>query len=420
MRRAHAAAAAVLLAAQLSSAQETPGSARVTLDDAIRLALERNHGLQATRTTIQQSQAQEVTAGLRPNPVLSADWQSLPLFAPDEGLGTYLHDSTQIDLGLAYTFEIGKRGRRIDAAKDATAVTRSQVADSERTIAFQVASGFIQVQLAESTLELAQQNLGSFQSAVDIGEERFKRGGLSENDFLKIKLQLLQFQTDLEQAQLAKVQGLANLRQLLGHDSVLPDYDVSGAFDYQPVHVQLEELEKLAVQSRPDLRAAQLGVAAASSQVALAEVNGRPDVTLSGTYSRSSGQNTATVGVSVPLPIFDRNQGEVARTRAAAIQAEQQRAESSGQVQTDVKGAFEGLQETDRVVRYYRSGYLDVARRSHDISEYAYQKGGTSLFDFLDAERSYRATELGYRQALAAYLVAVEQLRQAVGTRSLP
>jgi outer membrane protein, heavy metal efflux system len=407
--------------AQLARAQEaTTGPTRLTLDEAIALALKRNHGLQATRTSIAQSQAQEVTAALRPNPVLSVDWQDLPLFSPDEGLGSYLNNSSEIDIGISYTLEIGKRGHRIAAAKDATAVTRFQVADSERALALQAATLFIQVELAESTLELAQENLKSFRTAVDIADSRFKSGGLSENDHLKIKLQLLQFETDLEQAELAKRQNLDNLRQVLGFDSVAPDYDIAGAFDYAPVTVQPDELRKQALENRPDLRAARASVTAAGSQVGLAEVNGRPDVTLSGTYARDSGFNTATVGISVPLPIFDRNQGEIARTRAAAVQAEQQRAETTAQVQTDVKGAYEGLLETDRVVRSYRSGYLDVARRSHDISAYAYQRGGTSLFDFLDAERSYRATELGYRQALAAYLLALEQLRQAVGSRSLP
>ena len=148
--------------------------------------------------------------------------------------------------------------------------------------------------------------------------------------------------------------------------------------------------------------------------------DGRPDLTVSGAYSRSGGFNTATVGVSIPLPVFDRNQGEVARTRAAVVPAEEQRAAVTGQVMTDVKDSYEGLGQTDRIVSYCRSGYLDIAQRSRDISQYAYKRGGTSLFDFLDAERSYRATELGYRQALAAYLLALEQLREAVATRALP
>jgi cobalt-zinc-cadmium efflux system outer membrane protein len=298
-------------------------------------------------------------------------------------------------------------------------VTRSQVGDSERGLAFQVASQFINVQLAESTLELSQQNLKSFQNAVEISEYQYKAGGLSENDYLKVKLQLLQFETDVQQAQLARAQALADLRQLLGYESVPPDYDVTGPFDDQPLKVDLEDLQKLASQNRPDLRAAEQGLAAADSQHELAKVNARPDVTLSANYQNSAGIAAAILGVSVPLPIFDRNQGEVARTQSVRAQAQQQHAEVQGQVKTDVKDAYEALQTSDRVVRYYQSGYLEVAQKSRDISEYAYRRGAASLLDFLDAERSYRATQIAYRQAIATRLLALEQVRQSVGTRSL-
>lgn len=392
----------------------------ITLDQAIALALQHNHNLLAARTTIQQSQAQEVTAGLRPNPVLSADVGGLSLFKPDQG--SYF-GAAGADVGLSYLFELGgKRRNRMKAAKDGTAMTRSQVSDNERSLSFQVASQFINVQLAESTLDLAQANLKSFERAVEIGEARFKAGGLSENDYLKIKLQLLQFQVDAQQAQLARVQALSDLRQLVGYESVPPDYDVSGAFEYQGVSVQLEELQGIASEHRADLRAAKQGVTAVQAQHALAKSNGTQDLTVSGTYSRSSfsgGTNSAAIGVSIPLAIFDRNQGEIERTRIAITQAEQQLAEVSGQVMTDVRDAYENLQRSNRIVQYYRSGYLDVSQRSRDISEYAYQRGATSLFDFLDAERGYRATQIGYRQALADYLLAVEQVRQSVGTRAL-
>lgn len=408
----------LVFAGWLAHAAPTPAAAKITLDEALKLALQHNHNLRATRTTVPQSQAQEVTAGLRPNPVFSADWQNLPLFAPDEGLGSYLDNSSQVDLGLSYTFELGKRGRRLQAAHDATTVAWSQVSDAERTLTAQVATLFIGVQLAESTLDLTRENLKSFQQAVDIGEARYQAGGISENDYLKIKLQLLQFQTDVQQAALARAQALANLRQELGYESVGPDYDVAGAFDYEPAAVDLEGLQKLAVEHRPDLRAARQGVVAARSQLDLAKVNGRPDLTVSGTYSRH-GVNTTTIGVSIPIPIFDHNQGEIARTSVAIEQAEELERAAEEQVSSDVIQAYEGLRTNARLVEYYRSGYLDLAQKNRDISEFAYGHGGTSLFDFLDAERSSRATQLAYRQVLAAYLLSLEQLRQAVGTRSL-
>ena len=385
------------------------------------MALAHNHNLLAARTTIQQSEAQEATANLRPNPVLVGDAQFLPIFQPDQFSSDYIDNSAQFDLGLSYLFERGKkRQHRLQAAKDQTAVTRSLVADNERSLTFQVAAGFTNTQLAESVLDLAQQNLKSFQNTVDISRERYRAGDISEGDYLKIKLQLLQFQTDVSQARLARVQALADLRRLLGYESVAPDYDVADSFDYRPVSANLEDLQAKALAARPDLRAAQQGVAAANSQYELARANGKRDITAQMSYTHITALNTASFFGSVELPIFDRNQGEIARTRYAIAQAQEQQRATSDQVLTDVRDAYEALRTNDEVLQLYRSGYLDEARQNRDISEYAYKRGAASLLDFLDATRSYRATELSYRQALASYLLALEQLREAVGTRTLP
>lgn len=412
---------ACVLSANSAYGQVAPGPVRITLDEAIQMALQHNHNLLAARTTIQQSEAEETTANLRPNPALFADWEYLPFFTPSSLNATYLHDSTEGDIGLSYLFERGKkRQHRLRAAKDVTAQTRLLVADNERTVTFNVASQFINVQLAESTLDITQQDLKSFQQTVDLSELRYKAGAISEDDHLKIKLQLLQFETDVAQARLARVQALSDLRQLLGYESVPADYDVAGEFDYQPVKGNLEDLQLKAMQNRPDYRAARQGVTAANSQYELQKAIGKQDPTISANYSHVNGINTATFYWSMPLPIFNRNQGEIARTRFAITQAQEQEKAANGQVLTDVRDAFEAWRSSDQVVQLYRSGYLDVAQKDREISEYAYTRGAASLFNFLDAERSYHATQLAYRQALASCLTAVEQLREAVGTRNVP
>jgi len=413
---------AVLLGIFTPDSVRAQGPARITLDEAIQMALRHNHVLQAARTTIQQSQAAEITANLRPNPTFFVDWEYLPLFSRPQGesLSDYIQASTEGDIGLSYLFERGhKRARRLQAARDATAVTRSQVADNERTVAFQVSSLFVNAQLAQSTLDLARQDLNSFQKTVEISERQYKDGAMSENDHLKIKLQLVQFESDVQQALLNKAQALSDLRQQLGYESVSAEYDVAGEFEYRPLLMNLEELQNKALQNRPDLRAAVQGITAANSQYALAKANGKQDFTLAGNYSHANGISGATWSFSIPLAIFDRNQGNIAQTRIAIRQAEQQQKGTQGQVLTDVRDAYEALQENGRIAQLYKSSYLEVAQKSRDISEYAYRRGALALLDFLDAERTYRATQLAYRQAVAAYLVALEQLRQAVGTREL-
>jgi len=406
-----------------SAAQAPPpsGAARVSLDDAIRLALQHNHALQALRTTIQQSLAEEVTANLRPNPTLGLDAQFLPIFQPSKLDADYLDQSAQFDAGIGYLFERGKkRQHRLQAAKDQTSVVRSLVSDNERQLVFNVSQQFVDVLLAESTLEFAQQDLDSFQKTVDISKERFRAGDMSEGDFLKIKLQLLQFQSDVSAAKLAKLQNLAALRQLLGFETVPDDYDVEGTLDYQPVHADLQDLKNVAAMNRPDLRAAQQAVTAAESQLALQKANGKMDITGTFDFSHTAGASSGSFFYNMPLPIFNRNQGEIARAQSGIIQAREQASETTQQVSTDVVAAFANLQTNDQIIQLYQGGYVDAAKQSRDISEYAYRKGAASLLDYLDSERTYRANQLAYRQALASYLLALEQMRQAVGTRNLP
>jgi outer membrane protein, heavy metal efflux system len=406
---------------QASTLAQSPGTQTVSLDDAIQMAIQHNHNLLAAQTTIQQSQAEEVTANLRPNPVLLGDAQFLPIFQPSQFSSDYIDNSAQFDLGVSYLFERGqKRQHRLQAAKDVTAETRSQVADNERTLTFNVASQFIAVEVAESTLELANQDLDSFQNTVQVTEARYKAGDIGEDDLLKIKLQFLQFQMDVSQAQLARSQALSDLRQLLGYESVGPTYDIAGSFDYQPMKGSLEDLQAKALQDRPDLRAAQLGLTAANSQHELQKAIGKRDVTGQIDYTHLAYLNDVSLFGQIQLPIFDRNQGEIARSGYAITQAQEQEKFANGQVLTDVTDAYESVRSNDRIVTLYRSGYLDEAQQSRDIADFAYRHGAASLLDYLDAERSYRATQLGYRQALGSYLLALEQLRQAVGTRSIP
>jgi len=393
----------------------------ISLDQAIDLALAHNHAIKASRTLILQNQAQEITANLRPNPTLGADTQFIPFFSPQYFSGDNLNETQQFDIGIGYLFERGhKRQRRLQAARDQTAVSRAQVGDAERTLAFNVGQQFVSVLLAESTLRFALEDLKGFQQTVDISEAQLKAGYIGEGDYLKIKLQLLQFQTDVSSARLAKVQALVGLREFLGYNAVPADYDVMGDLAYEPFKGTLEDLQAKALRERPDFRAAELGMTAAKSQILLAKANAKVDVNGTYDFTHVSGENTASIFVNFELPIFNRNQGEIARTGYALTQAEEQQQAASDTVLSDVANAYEAVRSNDEVVQLYTSGYLKQAQDSRDISEYAYKRGGASLLDYLDAERSYRSVQLAYRQALASYMTALEQLKEAVGTRNLP
>ena len=398
-----------------------PPSARISIDEALRLAVQHNHALQAARSTVLQNQALETTANLRPNPTLSWDAQFLPIFEPSKFSADYLDSQAQFDLGFGYTFEIGgKRQHRLRAARDVTEATRSTVADNERQLTFNVGQQFVAAILAQSQIDFTAQDLDSFQKTVDISETQYKAGAISEGDLLKIKLQMLQFQNDVLSAKLAKIQALSALRQLLGFESVPDDYDVDGKLEYAVVHAGLDDLKALALRTRPDLRAAEQNVTAAQSAEQLAFVDRKRDLTTTFNYSHVASTNTGAFFFNIQLPFFDRNQGEIARTRHVITQNQQLAAETSQQVLTDVVNAYQSLRTSEQIVQLYEGGYVDQAAKSRDISEYAYKRGAASLLDFLDAERTYRSNQLAYRQALATYMTALEQMRQATGTRNLP
>ncbi|PYV13681.1 MAG: hypothetical protein DMG21_20540 [Acidobacteria bacterium] len=407
------------LAGRLSG-QHTAPAPRIDLDLAMQLAIAHNHALKAARTEVEQSQADEVTAAIRPNPVFNYDDLFIPL-VPSQFTGSTLNTITEFDVGLTYTWERGhKRAARIRAARDQTTVTRYQVDDAERGLVYNVSQQFIQVLLAKSNLDLAREDLKSFQQTVDLSEERYKAGAISEGDLLKIKIQLLQFQTDVSSAGLALVQAKASLRQLLGYESVPADYDVIGDLAFVPLKLNKQDVQMRALELRPDFLAATQGVEAAQSQHQLARANGYRSVSTTLDYTHVTALNTASFIFNMEIPIFDRNQGEIARTQYAITQAEENRTAAQEQVMTDVSNAYEQVASNGQIVQLFQSGYLKQSEDSRDISEYAYKRGAASLLDYLDAERSYRATQLAYRQSLANFMLSLEQLRESVGTRNLP
>jgi cobalt-zinc-cadmium efflux system outer membrane protein len=395
-------------------------SAVITMDEAIELARHNNPELQAQRTLVYQNREQEVTANLRPNPTLSWDAQYIPIFQPDLFSSNYMDTTAQFDMGIGYLFERGqKRQHRLAAAKDATAVTEAQVLDTERTTVAATAQQFVTALLAKSNLDLAEHLLDSYQHTVDAAHERQKAGKMTNADMLKIQLETLQFQNAVTAARIALAQALNTLRELIGFDAVPRNYDIVGQLAYEPVTLTLEELEQRAIASRPDLQAAQRGVTAAQSQIGLAKANSRQDVSVAFDYSHVNAANLSAFFFSIPLPVFNRNQGEVARTYYALAQSQYLEKAAEQTVRTDVKNAYEMLLNNRDILQMYDAGYLEKSQQSLDLEQSAYAQGDASLLDFLDAQRSYRSTQLSYRQGLASYMGALEQLRQAVGTRAL-
>jgi cobalt-zinc-cadmium efflux system outer membrane protein len=415
--------AAVPVCARAQTVQPLPGQPlnRLSMDDAMRLALARNQTLQAQRLTIDQAKADETTADLKPNISVSFGVAGFTPFTPSSINSDFFANVASYSAGVSTLFERGgKRGNRLAFAQATTDVTTKTVTDAERQLRFQTAQAFIGVLLAKSTLELAQQNLKNFSDVVDVNQQRVTAGALAEADFYKISLQKLQFEQDLSSAEIALLQAKANLRQLVGFETVEENFEPSGELAHTARAFDLEDLKRQALDARPDLQAARSGVVVAQKSLELEKSNRARDVTGELDYAHTGPQNVFGVLGAFDLPVRNRNQGNIAKAEVTVRQSSESELAARYLVLTDVVNAYAGWQTAEKVVKLYESGYLDQAKQSLDISQYVFQRGAGSLLDLLDAERTYRDTQLGYRQALSSYMTSVAQLNLAVGKQVMP
>ena len=417
--------AAVMISAGLAAdlgAQGLPAPiTHVSMDDAVRLTLGFNQALRAQRLTIDMARADETTAALKPNFNVTFGAEGFPTFSPRQYTWSFLGNLVSYSGGVSYTFERGgKRDKRTTVAQDTTEVTRLSVIDSERQTRFQTEQAFIAALLAKSTLELTQQDLKSFSEVVEVNQERVKRGDLAEGEFYKISLQRLQFEQDVSAAEVGVIQAKAALRQQMGFETVADEFEIDGDLAFTKYTLNLDDLKRQALDARPDVLAAKANVQLAQDTVALQTANRARDVDGALDYTHTGPDNTLGVAVSFDLPFRDRNQGNIAHSEIAVNQALQAEAATRFAAVTDVVNAYAAFETNQKILTLYQSGYLEQAHKSLEITTYVYQHGAGTILDLLDAERTYRATELAYRESLAAYMTSLQQLNFAVGKQVIP
>jgi cobalt-zinc-cadmium efflux system outer membrane protein len=376
-----------------------------------------NPTLLAARLGVEESKAQEITANLRPNPQLTA-------------LADYIHPKTygaledaQPSVTLSYLFErMNKRGLRYETAKKATAVAISQLADQERTLLFSLRSAFIQVLQQKAVLALAQENLTYYDHVLEVSRERFRTGDIARVDLDRLELQRVQYETDVQTATVSLRTAKIQLLTLLNDRTPIEQFDVSGHFDFSEEIAPLAEFRSIAIDTRPDLRAAAQSIDQAKSAHQLAEANASTDPIVSldgGRLGQNSGGTYGYtylgIGVTIPLRIFDRNQGERLRTKLDISRNERLRDATEASLYSDVDSAYTTIASTLRLLKPYKTRYLEQAVTVRDTMTFSYQRGGASLLDFLGAQRDYRSVQLAYLALVGSYLSAAAQLNMAVG-----
>ena len=376
-----------------------------------------NPTLKAGRIGIDQARAQEITAYLRPNPTLTV---SVDQLHPWRSSGAF-EDALPI-ASVSYLFERRhKRQLRLESAQKGTAIAISQLADEERSLLFTLRSAFVQVLQQKAILALAKENLSYYDRVLQISSDRLKAGDIARIDLDRLQLQRVTYESDLTAAEEGLETAKIQLLMLLNDRTPVEQFDVSGPFDFPEQISPLGEFRKIALEIRPDLKAAVQSIDQARTNFRLAEANASTDPTIGIDLGRNPGlmqlDNTVYVGmsVSIPLRIFDRNQGERLRTRLDIVRNERLRDAAEALVYSDVDSAYATLEATLVLLRPYRAKYLQQAVTVRDTVTFSYERGGASLLDFLQAQSDYRSVQRNYLTLVGSYLTAVAQLNEAVG-----
>lgn len=377
-----------------------------------------NPTIQAARLAVDESRAAEITAYLRPNPGFTALLDQLAPFTanPYRPL-TYTFPA----VSLSYMHERqNKRELRRTSARGATAIAESALADQERSLLFNLRSAFVQTLQAKSVLATTRENLSYWDKVLRVSSDRLKAGDIAQIDLDRLELQRIQFEADVQTAEVNLRTAKIQLLMLLNERTPVDSFDVNGPFDFPEQIPPLEDLRKIALDNRPDLRAALQTSEKAATDYKLAVSNGSTDPTLSVDFGRNPPiQVYVGVSVNIPLRIFDRNQGEKLRTEIEIRRAAQLTEATRAQVFSDVDSAYVQTSSSITLLKPYKAKYLRQAARVREIVAFSYQRGAATLLDFLSAENDYRSVQLNYLNLVGAYMTSAGQLNLAAGQEVL-
>ncbi len=376
---------------------------------------EHNPTLQAARLNIEESKAEEITAFLRPNPGLSLTVDQIDPFNGGPPHGTF---GSLLAAGSAsYLHERQhKRELRLESAKEGTAIAGSSQDDLERTLLFSLRGAFVETLQANAFLNAAKENLSYYDHVLNISRDRVQTGDIAQIDLDRLELQRVRFESDLQTAEVNLRTAKIQLLMLLNDRTPVERFDVTGPFEFTDRILPLDDFRKIAVDMRPDLRAAVQAVDKAKTDHKLAVADGSTDPTFGFDVGRNPPiDQYIGFNVSIPLRIFDRNQGEKLRTQLDIDRNHELLQADQAQVLSDVDSAYATLTSNLTLLRPYKEKYLQQAARVRETVTFAYQHGGASLLDFLSGENDYRNVELNYVNLIGSYLISASQLNLAVG-----
>jgi len=409
---------AISMAGPSLAAQSPPAlTAPITVQQAVDRALTGNPSLAAAREHLSAVSATMLTAKARQNPNLTLLGQGVTLPEINNNGGNPYYYSANV----SRLFERGQKRRwRMEGAADTAAITESQLHDQERQLVLSVRQAFTNMLAAKAALGIAEENLTDYRKTVDLSKARLDAGDITRTDFERIDLQLAQFEADDDSARLSMQQASAQLQQLFGVDHPSPTFDVTGTLDPPSLTLTMADAENRALAARLDYKAAQQSLLLAQANARFAIANGTADPTVASEYERSGADNTFGVSVSIPLRLFDRNQGEKQRTSYEVNSSRLAVTAARNQVVSDVDQAWLALDTAQHQAVRYNTHYLAEAGRVRDNLQFSYRNGNSTLLDYLDALRDYRAIHVSSLNANVQVWLAIHQLSYATATDILP
>ena len=407
---------AITLQAEAVSA----GPLAITEQQAIALFYQRNLGLIAASLNIDDAQAQEIIAAAIPNPVFSLIVSELnPKISRPENRGQAVPAVLPQIQQLIET--AGKRRLRIESSELATEAVNFDVQDVARVLTNAVRRSYYNLLLAQKTLKVASDNLERYREILRVNEVRLKVGDVAAVDFIRIEVESLKIQGDQDQARAALNQARADLLLLLGWPENSIEITAVEAWPEAAPEIALarqDQLVERALERRPDMKAARIRIAQAKKMLTLAQRLVIPDVTISAFYERDAGNffpNSGGVGISLPIPLFYQQKGQISKARVGVTTAELALAQSEQGVRTEVLKASASWQSADAIARRFETSVVKRIETLRKAREIAYQKGAVGVLDLIDAERSYKAIMLDYYTALANRSKAWADLLMAYG-----
>jgi outer membrane protein, heavy metal efflux system len=403
---------------------------QLTLDQSIQILRTRSLDVLIAEAAVRSAEGDETAASAVPNLALSLGYgRVLPPYSVSGCSGC---SANQYTIGLADQAAIedslsGKRDLRIKVAHAALQAAKLSRNDALRNIQFQVKSAYAAVAQAQRGLAFAKENQATNVKTLQLFQIRLKSGAINEGDLARVETQKLEADQAVEQAMVTVRQARVALAFLLGVRGPTPEFTVDDKvldFAVPPslATAQLDGLLRSAFEHRPDLQAQGYQRSSAEAAIALAKRQVFPDITVSAQYTQTGEGNAAiqpptlSFGLSAPIPIFYQQQGEIRKAEAAYDTQSLQQAKTTAQVVNDVSTAMAGYESTRALVERMEKLLKPSAERAFSITRLQYDKGAATLMDFLDAQRTYIATNVEYLQDLANYWTAVFQVEQAVGT----